>query len=118
MNFLPNAKLSPRVNNGVLYWYDGDMFDITFVFDMALNNGTPVNATSKDTIDIIFYDHCGDVVVEKTFTGSDIVDSGVTIKFDAATTALFPEGEYTYDIDYTSGKYKCSLVESNQIFVE
>ena len=41
----------------------------------------------------------------------------MTLDFNAAVTALFPKGRYTYDVDVTHG-YRTTIAHSNKVVVE
>lgn len=115
MNNIPNAEASPRVVNGVLLWYEYDTFDLQVEIDLTDQDGEKVNIGPEDTVRVVFLDRSLDVVKEFEFT--DIQDNIVTLDFDAACSALFPKGSYTYDVYY---KYadRTTICKNNKVVVE
>lgn len=115
MSNLPSAELSPRIVNGVLKWYQGDTFDLQLTLELIDQDGEPITITSGDTVKIVFKDRSLRTV--KEFTFNDIANNTVTMDFDATCTALFPTGNYTYDVYYT-GAERTTLADNNKVVVE
>ncbi len=112
---IPSAKPSPRIVNGILYWYEGDTFPLYLDFELSDADGEPITVTSAAEIEITFYDHRETDV--KTFSFTGVQNNTVTLVFDENVTALFPSGEYTYDIVYRNG-YDRTIVHDNEVIVE
>lgn len=115
MNNLPNAEQSPRIVNGVLRWYQGDTFDLQLTLEIYDQDGQTITIAADDTVKIVFSDKSNSVVKEFTFTS--ISDNIVTMDFDGTCSALFPKGNYTYDV-YYSGSDRTTLANDNKVVVE
>ena len=96
MNCIPSAKQSPRIENGVVKWYEGDTFALQLELDIVDQDGERVILAPEDTVTAVFRNDALSVVKEFTFT--DVADNTITLAFDNTCTALFPAGHYTYDI--------------------
>ena len=121
MGNLPAAAVSPRVENGILYWYAGDTFDLELELKLEDQDGTAVDVDGeKDGVTVCFYDERRELVASfafgKTAEGA-VTDNTVTLAFDAEVSALFPKGKYTYDVVYESA-HRRTLVHGNLAIVE
>lgn len=96
MERIPSAELSPRLENGVLYWYDGDTFEVELEIDAVDEDGEAIILGDGDSVTVKFLDCHRNSVKEFAFTTFN--ENVVTMEFDGTATALFPAGEYTYDI--------------------
>lgn len=121
MGNLPTAKVSPRIENGVLYWYAGDTFTLELELSLEDQDGTAL-AVDSDTDDVTveFYNDRRESV--KTFSygktaGSTITGNVISLVFDEQVSALFPKGSYTYDVIYQS-TWRRTLVRENQAVAE
>ena len=112
---LPRARMSPRIINGVLKWYAGDTFELQVDITLEDQDGEPITIKETDTIEFEFFNKKRDTV--KIFTFTNIVNGSVLLVFDEATTALFPAGEYTYDI-YYDGYVRKTLSNDSVAIVE
>ena len=115
MGNVPAARPSPRIEFGILKWYDGDTFTIRLDLEAKDSGGLPVTLTASDTAVIRFYNCCRIQVMEKSFT--DLSGGYVSLEFDADTSNLFPAGRYSYDVIVTHGDVT-TVVKNNKIFVE
>ena len=115
MGNLPGAKMSPRVVNGVLAWYQGDTFDLTVDLALTDQDSEAVTLAAADTVEVIFYDRSENEV--KKFTFSNVQDNAVTLDFSAEVTALFDRGQYTYDVHITHGE-RTTIASRNEVAVE
>ena len=113
---LPIADISPRIVNGVIHWYMGDIFDIRIKLDMIDQDGTPIRISPDETVKVLFRDKKTHDVKEFEFT--DIEDNTVTLDFDEDTTELFESGEYTYDIYLISEDQRVTISNNNIAEVE
>ena len=113
---VPGAKLSPRICNGVLFWYFGDTFSVMFHLDLENADGK-ILLTSSDSVEIIFRDCCENEVLKVTVPGDDIQDNAVPLLIDEETTKKFVAGEYTYDLDLVGTHYRTSIVDKNKAIV-
>ena len=95
---LPRARMSPRLINGVLKWYAGDTWELQVDITLCDQDGENITIQSTDVIEFEFFNKKRDVV--KKFTFTNVKNGSVVLVFDEETTALFPAGEYTYDVYY------------------
>ncbi|MBR5948217.1 MAG: hypothetical protein IKZ82_06160 [Clostridia bacterium] len=118
---LPSAKRSPRIVNGIIYWYQGDTFSLTVRIDLKDQDGEPITIDDQtDDVDIVFR-NCREETV-KTFSfgaaaQTTITDNTITMAFDSTVTALFTRGKYRYDV-YYNGEYRTTLADENVVVVE
>ena len=115
MSNLPSAEQSPRVVNGVIKWYEGDTFTMDLGLGLTDQDGEAVTLNAADTVKVTFRDKGENVVKEFSFT--NVSKDTVTLDFNAAVTALFPKGRYTYDVDDTHG-YRTTIAHNNKVVVE
>ncbi len=108
------AKQSPRIeSDGTLRWYAGDTFSLTFNFTLKDSGGNVISPEANDTITVYFKDRNLETLATFTSTGS----SSITMVFDAAKSALFPEGVYSVLVKFNAG-YVTTLLKSNRVVVE
>lgn len=119
MGNIPTAKKSPRVENGTLYWYAGDLFRVEIGLKLKDQDDEAVHIGTPDTVTVTFYDAQRETV--HTFTPS-VTNDWATLVFDETVSAKFPKGRYTYDMEYeytdTNGKWKTTLMRDNPCRVE
>lgn len=115
MGNLPNAEPSPRIQNGVVLWCEGDTFVWEIVFDLVDQDCEKKNILPTETVKVVFTDKKMNVV--KTFEFEDIENNVVSMDFDQDVTALFEKGSYTYDI-YLNGTKRVTLANENKVVVE
>lgn len=107
------TKDSPRIENGVLYFYEGD----TFVFKLDLNftqDGEPLEIEPTDTVIFEFKDERGDIIASQIFT--NIVDNKVDMEWDTEFTSHFSKGKYTYRARYISD-FTTTIIADNVVIV-
>lgn len=112
--YLPGVR-GPRISGGVLKWYAGDVFDLQVRLELTDEDDEAVTVQSEDTVTFLFKNCCREPVYELTFT--DITDNIVVVRFTDPVTALFPKGEYTYDVIYC-GAVRRTLAYNAPIRVE
>lgn len=112
---IPNAEISPRIVNGVIRWYQGDTFDIQLTIELEDQDGEPVIIGADDTVKIIFEN--ARLVPVKTFTFTNVQENTVVMTFDDEAAALFPKGNYTYDVRL-EGAGKTTIANDNKVVVE
>ena len=115
MSNIPSAYPSPRIANGVLLWYEGDTFDLTFRLELTDQDGEPVEIQSSDSVTVKFYDSTFANV--KTFSFTNIQSNTIVLDFDQTATALFPRGKYTYDVLYSYND-RTTIAAHNKAVVE
>ena len=112
---LPEAAASPRIVGGVLKWYAGDTFRLRVEIAAVDQNGNPIEIRAGQSVEFIFYDHRGREVCRALFT--DVENNSVTFVLDETASAMFPAGDYSYDVVY-NGFARKTLVHSGPICVE
>lgn len=112
---IPGAYPSPRIDKGVLRWYEGDTFSIVLRFDLKDQDGEDVTMGTSDSVEVAFLDDTRQTV--HTFSFAKVEADQVKLKFDAEVSAKFTKGKYTYDIRYAHGD-KTTLARGNRAFVE
>lgn len=115
MGNIPNAEQSPRIVNGVIYWYENDTFSLNIELDFADQDDTPVDVQPTDIVTVVFTDRSLNKIKEFVFT--DIVDNNITLDFNSETTRLFPKGHYTYDVIFKSAE-RTTVANDNKVVVE
>lgn len=116
MGNLPNAEMSPRIVNGVLYWYEGDTFQIDINIDLVDQDDDPIYLQPTDTVNIQFSNDYGNTVKSICFT--NISDNSISLIVDSDFSALFPAGKYTYDVVATNSCGKRTVANNNKVVVE
>ena len=51
---IPGAYPSPRIDKGVLRWYEGDTFSIVLRFDLKDQDGEAVTIGTTDSMAVVF----------------------------------------------------------------
>ena len=114
-SYLNSAPLSPRVDQGVLKWFEGDTFGI----DMEINlvregidedgNGKddPVIFDDNDQLIVTFFNSRREVI--HSFIATHINEDPtsemyhtISLTFTKAISSKFRKGKYTYCIKYLS----------------
>ena len=83
--------------------------------ELTDQNGNPVNIQSGQQVAFVFRDRRGREVHRVDF--ENVEENCVTLVFDEGTSALFPAGDYTYDVLY-SGSVRKTLVHRGPVWVE
>lgn len=108
------TKQSPRSENGIIKWYEGDVFFLDFIIKDYYTK-EPIVVEGKDKVVIEFHDNRKPI---KSF-GVVSTNSGVfSIYMDKDSTKLFKVGKYHYKIKYHKNDsetiqtiYDCGKVE-------
>ena len=91
------TEISPRVENGVLKWYEGDAFFVRFGLVINKQTGEELVIGESDKVVVTFYDsYCRKIVA------IDVpVSNGKTlpVHIDSRRSKLFPVGNYHYDVE-------------------
>lgn len=117
MNRIRHARPSPRVENGGLFWYEGDTFRLWLGLEIRDGTGLQVHLTPEDSLEVEFRDVRRDRVESIRFSGEALALGGAEIQMDETRTARFPKGAYTYDVILTHGE-RITLAKNNPITVE
>lgn len=112
---LESALLSPRIQNGVICWYEGDEFSISLTLNLTDADGTDVAVQNGDTVKISFFDERKEEI--KAFEFTAVENNTVTMVFNADVSALFKQGKYKYDIVLDSDNIT-TLAKGNDVLVE
>lgn len=115
MTPIPGARPSPRIEKGVLCWYEGDTFEITLRFALRDQDNEAVEMGSGDGVTVTFLDETRQTV--HTFSFPGVTDNQVTLVFDETVSGKFQKGRYRYDVRYTHGD-RTTLARGNRVFVE
>ena len=111
MNCIPAAKQSPRLENGIVKWYEGDTFRLQLVLDIVDQDGECVEIGEEDIVTVSF--HNDDLASVKEFCFTGVENNTITLLFDSTCTALFPAGHYTYDVR-CSGAQRTTVCRGNE----
>lgn len=106
--------ISPAIENGVLYWCQGD----TFSFNLLLNlsaMGEEYNLSGTDNVEVVFKDRSGFAV--KTFSVSAENDNCISLIFDKDVTSAFDKGRYVYDVCVVSADGIRTTVANDNVAV-
>ena len=122
----PENKASPRIENGVLYWTEGDTFTYCMDFKIVDQDCQPITLDGeRDTITVSFLNRKNELV--KTFlfgkeADTDILNNSVSLSFDEACSKLFvkstPDAEPYYYSVLLDGDEKTTLVKYAPCVVE
>lgn len=114
-NVIPGARMSPRIANGCICWYEGDTFSLVLRMELEDQDGADVTIGESDTVKVTFRDRTEQTVQEFSF--ESVAENSVTLEFTDEVTGKFPRGVYTYDILYTHGD-RTTLASRNIARVE
>ena len=110
------AKMSPRFEDNVLYWYQGNTFELEFIINLKIDD-VLTDLKMEDIIEIKFKtsEMCDETI--KSFVFTEIVSNTVTMVFDEATSQLFKAGKYVFGVTYV-GQSITTLIATNNVVVE
>ncbi|MBE6944474.1 MAG: hypothetical protein E7459_00090 [Ruminococcaceae bacterium] len=114
---LPWAKMSPRIENGVLYWFEGDTFRLNLILTLQDQDGAPVAVKAEERLELTFRNKRRDTVKTVTFSGEEAASGKVTLVVDESLSTLFSAGRYSYDLRLL-GEEKTTLIRGGTIIVE
>lgn len=115
-NLAQRTKQSPRFENGMLCFYEGDTFDLELELNLT-EDGEPVAIKQDDLITLEFYgDKCKDKTAVASIEFTNIENNKITLRWTPQFTANFKRGRYTYRMKYNSS-YITTLVADNAILV-
>ena len=92
------GKQSPRIENGVIKWYCGDAFYLSFEV-LEDETGKPLSLSNNDAIIISFFTKQNVLVKKFEFRGERDCED-LVCHIDESVTKLFNIGTYTYCIKY------------------
>lgn len=115
MTKIKAARLSPRFENGRLYFYEGNTFTLKLDIEFTRSDGEAFACEEGSKIVFKAYDETDILIDEEEF--SDIENGEIILNFDNVRSSKYPCGKYTYDIVY-SGSCETTIAHDNQIIVE
>jgi len=115
MATIPHAQPSPRIVNGIIEWYDGDTFSLELELTLTDQSGESISIISTDKINVVFRKPDGTTV--KNFEFTNQTSNTITLVFGTTETALFPKGEYLYDVWFTRDN-RVTIANDNEVVVE
>lgn len=98
MSSIQPAKSSPRVENGVLRWYNGDCFTVDWTINLTKDD-EEYEYNEDDELVFNFYDRYEEELIY-SFSFTNIEDNTVTLDFTEDISALFDAGSYTYCVKF------------------
>ncbi len=110
-----SAKQSPRFENNVLCYYEGDTFTLPLIISME-KDGAPVSIGTGDTITVSFVPDGRETAIE-TLSFTNVQDNTVTIDWNAEMTKKFPRGRYFYRLRF-NGERVATLLSDCEVHVE
>ncbi len=95
------GKVSPRMENGVLYFHEGDTFVFTLHLELK-NMGVPVPPEEISSVTLLIRDAMGDVVFYETAETNGL--GSADFIFSHSVSAEFKRGRYNYDVAVKTGE--------------
>lgn len=115
-NLAERTRSLPGFDNGVLYLYEGDTFDLRLELNI-MRDEEPITIDPSDVVLLEFRNEkCETKKVMASVEFTDIVDNEVVLHWDDELTSKFKRGRYTYRMKYNS-EYVTTLVADNIIVV-
>lgn len=98
---IPIAKQSPRIEDGVIYWYHGDAFTINWVINLA-ENESALDFEDGDYLEWNFYSSKDktNCIHSFHFEYDDIHDNEVSLNFSSEISQKFAVGNYVYCVKF------------------
>lgn len=112
---LPSARMSPRIVNGVIKWYEGDTFSLRVEIELTDEADEQIMIQPTDEVRFVFRNNRKEIVHEIRET--NIENNCVTLYFTENVSAKFPKGRYEYDV-YYNGEERKTLSNDSPIVVE
>ena len=112
---LPTGAMSPRISGGTLKWYAGDTFTLYLRTELTDGDGEAVHVGEGEMLRVEFFDCCQREVYSYGVLSPE--NDTVALEFNEEVSALFPAGEYTYDV-YLKGDRRVTLAKGNPVTVE
>lgn len=117
MGNIITAKQSPRIEDGILKWYEGDTF--SFIWTINLTNkdtGNPMVFMPEESVDFEFCNEFGQLI--QVFSFDNIpTDNKVRLDFNEDVSRKFRIGKYKYSVKY-NGINTVTLGACNKAEVE
>ena len=117
-NISSGTQESPRFVSDTLVFYQGDVFDIEFEFDIT-DGDEPVVIGSEDKVRFTFVrPHCLPGMVEVEIPGSAIADNVAVLHWTEELTKQFRRGHYQYRIQYINAAGIVTIAACGQMIIE
>ena len=117
MGNIITAKQSPRIEDGILKWYEGDTFSFVFVINLTdKDTGEPIIFMPEDTITFEFSNEFSQLIQVFSFDNIPF-DNKVRLNFNEDVSRKFIIGKYKYSIKY-NGINTVTLGACNKAEVE
>ena len=110
---IPGGVISPRIQDGVLYWRRGDVFKLNLLLKLY-SAGEEYELTDSDTVTVTFYDS-GEYKIHVFSAHAD--KNAVTMDFDKSISGIFDKGRYTYDIAVELSDGSVSTIADDNVAV-
>ena len=99
---LAGSTRSPSIPNGVLAWFEGDIFKLNLKGKLFDQDKTPVEFPKGATLTLRVLNERREII--KEFECSPDENGNIEINIDEKTTALFPWGKYKGQMLYDDGE--------------
>lgn len=109
------TKDSPRIESGIIKWYEGDAFYLNFsIFD---ERGDAIELNENDRIVVKFHN---ELKLIKKYEIEKPTGGLFLVHIDGSATKLFKRGEYHYDVELSRnfGETIQTLLRCGDIEVE
>ena len=118
-NEVPAALESPRVEEEVLKWYEGDAFEISWTMAL-LKDEEPYTYLPEDKLVWCFYSRPGRALVHKFEFTNIPSTSTCLLQFTKEISKKFPAGHYYYCLKFYDSADDCvtTLYAENEVEVE
>lgn len=110
---IPGGVISPRIQDGVVYWRRGDVFRLNLKFKL-ISGGVGYDLKDDDAVIVTFYDS-GEYKVHEF--SSFAVNNAVALNFDKSISDLFDKGRYSYDIAVKMADGSVSTIADDNVAV-
>lgn len=109
---------SPRFVSNTLVFYQGDVFDIEFLFEIT-DDDEPVIIGEGDKVRFTFIrPHCLPGMVEVEVPGNEIIDNIAVLHWTEELTKQFRRGNYAYRIQYINASGVVTVAAAGQMIIE
>ena len=115
MVILREALPSPNIKDGVLSWYEGDVFELNIAVTL-MSMGESYKPSSDDTMTVRFFDKSGFAVHE--FSALAFDSGAVLLGFEDSVSAKLQKGTFSYDciMNFADGR-RTTVANDNPVCV-
>lgn len=121
---IPSANISPRNDNGILKFYEGNTFTFNLMFNLKDQDGEEIVLDgSKDSVVISFSDYKNRLITTFGYgkgQNNSILDGNIVqVDFDDSVSQLFEKGKYQYNgVIEIEGIGKRTVIDRAPVVVE